>query len=134
MIRPVTLIDIGLLDGIIHKATGFPSRVVSLRNMFVTGAEGIVDETNSAFLLLEFLYKDHTPTAHICSLPDFRGKRFVSFLQEGMEYARALGFREVYSHQPKEEYNKGLRLLVGALGGYLVSRETDPERIYRIDL
>lgn len=130
----LTLADISDIRRITFQATGYDPPPENLRHIFLTGGEGIASDCMSAFLLLDFVFKDHTPTAHIAAIPEFRGRRFVGFIMEGMEYARQLGYREVYSHQPKENYNRGLRLLVGALGGQIVSRETDPERIYRIDL
>lgn len=129
----LTLADIGEIQDIIYRATGQASRLESLRQIFLTGGEGIATDNWEAFLLLDFIYKDHTPTAHIAAVPEFRGKPFIKFLMEGMEYAKSLGYHEVYSHQ-EEDGNRPLRLLVGALGGVRVSRETKGERIYRINL
>lgn len=133
--RVLTLADIGSIEDIIQRAIGPASRLENLREIFLTGGEGIATDDWTAFLLLDFVYKDHTPTAHIAAVPEFRGEPFLRFIKEGMEYARVLGYREVYSHQ-KEDGASGLplRLLVGALGGVRVSRETLGERIYRIDL
>ena len=132
--KNLTLADIGTIQNLIYKAAGFRQPLANLREIFITGGEGVMSDCGSAMLLLDFVYKDHTPTAHIAAIPGFRGSRFVDFIKEGMEEARRRGYQEVYSHQPNENYDRRLRLLVGALGGVLVSRETDPERVYKISL
>lgn len=131
--KVVSLMDIGLLYSITSRATGYPPSLENLRAIFVTGGHGVVSDCENAYLLLDFLYRDCTPTVHIAATSSVRRRTLIDFIKEGAKYARELGYNEVYSHQSLKKYNKGLRLFVSNIGGTLY-KETKDELIYQIKL